>query len=46
MLLSKFFTEKRGAFNEMDDDYSLSSHLESEGNTASINMWETSLFGE
>ena len=42
IMISKFFTEKRGLFNEYDDDFT----LQSVNGTASMNMWETSLYLE
>jgi hypothetical protein len=46
VFLSKFFLEKRGSYNEIDDDYSLSGDPEKVNATSAINMWETSLFNE
>jgi hypothetical protein len=41
VLLSKFYVEKRGQFNQSDDDYQLSC-LEDE--VCSMNLWDTLLY--
>ena len=41
-LLSKYFVEKRGNFNETDDDYTLSSA----GGETAMFMWSTELYLE
>lgn len=39
--MDKYYVEKRGSFNEDDDDYTLQGNG---GESTSMNMWDTRLF--
>lgn len=41
-MINKFIIEKRGSFNEDDDDYTISGI--DDNKSASINMWDIKLY--